>query len=98
MRKKGVLLLGIIASFLCALNLYLFLNNLNLKKNINELDKRKEKEFKKKLAEERALLGKDLDEKHKSELVSFEATYKSLNIEKKRTKSLEEKLKKLEKK
>jgi len=98
MRKKGVLFLGIIASILCAGDVRLYLNNLTLKKNIKEVDKRKEKEFKEKLAQERVILSKNLDQEHKPELASFEETYKSLNAEKKRTKALQEKLNKLNKK
>jgi len=98
MRKKGVLFLGIIASILCAADIKLYLDNQAIKNDIKKLDKRKELELKEKLTQERALLGKDLEEGHKSELAAFEEAYKSLNTEKKRTKALQEKLNKLDKK
>lgn len=98
MRKKGVLALGIIASILCALNVYFYLNNLTLKKTIEGLGKEKETELSSRLAQERVLIRKDLDEKYRADLVSFAAMHKRLEIEKKRMKELEEKLKKFEKK
>ena len=98
MRRKGVLALVVIAFLLCALNIYFYLNNLNLKQAIAGLDIEKEKEFKNRLVKERALIRKDLDEKYRADLVSFEAMHKRLEIEKTRIKELQGKLKKFEKK
>jgi len=98
MRRKGVLVLVVIAFLLCALNIYFYLNNLNLKQAIAGLDIEKEKEFKNRLVKERALIKKDLDEKYRADLVSFEAMHKRLEIEKTRMKELQGKLKKFEKK
>ncbi len=98
MRRKGVLALVVIAFLLCALNIYFYLNNLNLKQAIAGLDIEKEKEFKNRLVKERALIKKDLDEKYRADLVSFEAMHKRLEIEKTRMKELQGKLKKFEKK
>jgi len=98
MIKKGVLFLVIVAGLLCGLNVYFYLNNLSLRNSILNLDKDKEKEFKSRLAKERILIRKDLDEKYRADSVSFEAMHKRLEIEKTRMKELQEKLKKFEKK
>jgi len=98
MIKKGILLLVITASLLCGLNIYFYVSNLSLRSAIGNLNKEKEKEFKSRLGKERALVRKDLDEKYRADLVSFEAMHKRLEIEKSRIKELQEKLKKFEKK
>jgi len=96
MVKKGILVLAVIAVLLCAVNITFYLINLSLRNTIVNLDKNKEKEFKDRLAKERVLIKKDLDEKYRADMVSFEAMHKRLEIEKKRMKELKEKLNKFE--
>jgi flagellar motility protein MotE (MotC chaperone) len=82
------LLAGLFASFL--------VTNLSLRTALGDLENKKEAELKSKIAQERELIRKDLDEKYRADLVSFEAMAKRLEIEKKRLKDLEEKMQKLE--
>ncbi len=96
MVRKGALVLAVIIVLLCALNLTFYFINLSLKNTIANLDNNKEKEFKDRLAKERALIREDLDEKYRADMVSFEAMYKRLEIEKKKMKELQERLKKFE--
>jgi len=84
-----------IAIFFFVLNFYLFLLNFKFKKEILEIDKKKEEEFSKRILKEREFIKKDLDEKYRADMVSFEAMARRLEIEKKRVREVEEELKNL---
>jgi len=97
--KKVILyIIGIIAFLLLGLFAYILVINLSLKGVLRDLESKKETELKSKIAQERELIRKDLDEKYRADLVSFEVMAKRLELEKKRMKELEQKLDKMEKK
>ena len=92
---KWRFLILVSAIFFFALTFYLFLLNFKLKKEILEIDKKKEEEFSKRILKEREFIKRDLDEKYRADLVSFEAMHRRLEIEKQRTKELQERINKL---
>ena len=73
--------------------LYFAAANIQLKKSIKEISNLATEEFKLKLAKERDTIQKALDEKYRADKVSYEAMAKRLELEKKKVKELEEKLK-----
>jgi hypothetical protein len=60
---------------------------------IRELDKKKEKEIIVQVAVEIEAIGRDLEEKYRADMVSFQAMHKRLEIEKQRVRDLETRLK-----
>ena len=74
---------------------YLGINNLYLRQVLNRLETRKEQDLKALLLKERQTIIKDVGEKYKADMVSFEALAKRMQIERQKTKDLEEKLRKL---
>ncbi len=98
MKRTTLYILGSIALLLLGLFAYILVSNLSLKGVFRDLEKKKEAELKSKIVQERELIRRDLDEKYRADLVSFEAMAKRLEIEKKRMKELEQKLEKKEQK
>ena len=91
-RKKIILILAVI--IFTGGFIYVFATNLQLRKSVADLKKEKEIEFKQQLGRERDLIQKDLDEKYSVNTASFEALAKRLEIETRRTKEIEGRLKK----
>lgn len=71
---------------------FLIYNNWQLKNTLKQLNSKKEKEFNEKIKKERELIRKDLEEKHAADMVSYEAMARRMELEKKKVKELEEKL------
>lgn len=98
MKKITILILITLILLLAGIFTYILVINLSLKGVLRDLEHRKETELKSKIAQERELIRRDLDEKYRADLVSFEVMAKRLEIEKKRMKELEQKLEKKEQK
>ena len=93
MDKKRILIL--VASILFTAGLiYALALNIQLRKSVTELKKKKEIEFKEQLGKEKESIQKDLEAKYSVNIASFEALAKRLEIENKRTKEIEARLKK----
>jgi len=95
LKKIAIFILIVLVIFLIGLIGHLMALNTGLKRAITELDMKKEAEFKSRLKQEKELVKRDLDEKYRADMVSFEALAKRLEIEKKRLKQTEEELKNL---
>lgn len=92
----------IVAIFLfCATSLWLFKNNLDLKKSFKELSKKQELEINKgiklRTEEIKKDIAKDSEERYQADIVSYRAMAARLEIESKKQKELEAKLNKLNK-
>lgn len=98
MKKTILYILGIMALLLLGLFVYILVASLSLKGILRDLEHRKEAELKSKIDQERELIRRDIDEKYRADLVSFEVLAKRLEIEKERMKELEQRLEKKEKK
>lgn len=98
MRRLILYILGIMVFLFLGFLVYILMINLSLKRALRDFENRKEAELKSKIAQERESIRRDLDEKYRADLVSFEVMKKRLEIEKERTKELQEKFDKLEKK
>ena len=92
MRKIGnlILILGMLLFF--GLTLYLYIGNLSLKNSLSELDTSKEKEFQERLKRERGFINKDLEERYRADIISYQAMARRLELEKKKIKELQEQL------
>ncbi len=76
--KVGLSLVAV----LLLINLYLFISNAYLKKDVQSYLFLKEAELENKLAQEREEIREDLDEKYRADQVSYEAMLRRLEIEK----------------
>jgi hypothetical protein len=85
----------VILFFWAGISFNLYLKNNRLKEEINRVSSAKEKEFRRRISEERDAIRKDLEERYSADRVSFAAMAKRMEIEKKRMKSLEEEIKTL---
>lgn len=94
MRKITVLILIIIAVLITGIGNYFYFTNFRLKKEIKELDKKKEVEVNRRIIEERNAIKKDLEEKYQADRVSYEAMARRLELEKQKVKDLQIKRKK----
>jgi hypothetical protein len=72
-------------------NTYLWSTTKKIKENLKKEIAHKEMEMSNKLNQEKEFIKKDLDEKYRADLVSYQAMSKRLEIEKNRVKELEEK-------
>lgn len=95
LKVRFCILLVLFIVFLVGACACLFSYNIGLKRVFRGLEKKKEQDYQKRLSQERELIKRDLDEKYRADMVSFEAMHKRLEIERKRVKELEEKLKQL---
>ena len=89
--KKITILIFFILLILIIGGGYIF--NMQFKMTKEGLEKKEEEVFKARIAQERKAIQKDLEEKYRPDMVSFEAMAKKLEIEKNRTKKLEEQIK-----
>ena len=76
---------------------YLVNVNVNLKKSIQELNDTKEIELKKLFDAERKKIKDDIGELHRADMVSYQAMAKRMEMEKKKAREMQEKLKELKK-
>lgn len=95
MQKTPVAILTIATMFLAGISGYMHSVNLKLKKDFRELNRLKEEEFRQQVAREREFIKKDLDEKYRADMVSFEALAKRMELERQKTRQLQEEVKKL---
>lgn len=91
--KRLVLVGGLAVAVMAITGVFLYTANRQLKGRLEDVSYDKEIGYSQKLSEEREMIKKDLEELHKADLVSYQAMVKRLEIEKKRAKELEEKLK-----
>ena len=84
--------------FLFAASIYLANVNSNLKMSIQDFSAKNETELKKLIEDERKKVKDDVEELHRSDMVSYQAMAKRLEIEKSKAREMQEKLKELEKK
>ena len=89
-----IIAICLILSFVCV---YLFIEDVGLKKSCNEFRYREEKELKLRLEEIRDKIRKDLDKKYNESLASFEKLAGNLESERKKAKGLEEKILRMKK-
>ena len=92
--RKKIILILVLTIFFAAGFIYILVLNLHLRRSISDLKKVKEIEFKEQLGRERESIQKDMSEKYSVDTASFEALAKRLEIENKRTKEIEAKVKK----
>jgi len=96
-KNRKIIMAGSLAVLVLGISLiFLYGANKQLKDKFHNLSHEKEMEYSDKLSQERTNIKKDLEEKHRADMVSFEAMAKRLEIEKKRVREVEEKLKSLE--
>ncbi|MBL7157536.1 MAG: hypothetical protein ISS92_05200 [Candidatus Omnitrophica bacterium] len=88
MEKKRVLLICICAVFLL-LNVSLLIAHQKVKRRLTNSDKINEKALEKRLAVERKNIEKDLEEKYRADIVSYQAMTKRLELEKAKLKAAE---------
>ena len=84
--SAAVVILGIIT-------LYSYRVNIKFRQSFTGVLQEKEVEFKEQLSQQREIARKDLEEKYRADTVSFRAMSKRLEIERGKTKELEDKLK-----
>ena len=87
--KRLVVVQAAAGCLLGMLAIALFTNNMNLSRRIARGMEALEAEWSSRLAQERAWVAKDLDEKHRADLVSFAVMGKRLEMEKLRVRELE---------
>jgi len=89
-RSGRLVLYAALASVVMAVVIFcLYTNNIYLKKLFNNELSKKDAELNAKLSIERNKVYKDLDEKHRADMVSYEAMSKRLEIERTKVKGLE---------
>lgn len=72
--------------------LFFFMSNLVLKQALSQIKDSRESELRTVLQQERKAILRDVEEKHKADMVSFEALAKRMEIERQRNKQLQEQL------
>jgi len=90
--KKLILAGGVVIFILGVTVFSLYMRAVNIRENLKKEMAQKDVELNAKLLSERQEIRKDLDEKYRADMVSFEAMTKRLEIEKKRAADLEKQL------
>jgi len=93
--QTPIMVAGIALAALVIFTFGLYRESLGLKKNFGKELEKKEKELSLRVSDEKKKVYKDLDEKYRADMVSYQALSKRLEIEKNKTKELEEKLGKI---
>ena len=93
MRKIGFFVPLIMSIILLTLSLYLYIYNRQLQNAIFQVTQKASEDLKLRLMQEREYIRKDLDEKYRADMISYRATVKRLELEKKKAKELQEELK-----
>lgn len=91
--KRFIVIGGSVILLLGLFNVYLYSKTLLFKERLNKEIERQGTEVSKRLGEEKAKIVRDLDEKYRADMVSYEAMTKRFEIEKKRAEELEKKIK-----
>ena len=85
--------LGVIAFIVLAgVCLYFFVSNIILKQSLERIKQDSDAELQAVLRRERKSILRDVEEKHRADMVSFQAMAKRMEIEKERNRQLQEKL------
>jgi uncharacterized protein HemX len=87
---------SVIILVLLVLCIFLSFSVYNLKRQLSQLNEIKQKEYSEKLAKEKDLIRKDFESKQSADMVSYQALAKRIELEKKKSVELEQKLKKIE--
>ncbi|MDD4908678.1 MAG: hypothetical protein PHJ00_06420 [Candidatus Omnitrophica bacterium] len=95
MRKIGFFVPLIMSIILLVVSLYLYIYNRQLQNAIFQVTQKASEDVKLRLMQEREFIRKDLDEKYRADMVSYKATVKRLELEKKKAKELQEELQKI---
>jgi len=95
LRKIGFLVPLIMSIILFTLSLYLYIYNRQLQNAILQVTQKASEDLKLRLMQERELIRRDLDEKYRADMVSYKATVKRLELEKKKAKELQGELQKI---
>jgi len=93
LRKIGFFVPLIMSIILLTLSLYLYIYNRQLQNAIFQVTQKASEDLKLRLMQEREYIRKDLDEKYRADMISYRATVKRLELEKKKAKELQEELK-----
>jgi len=92
-KNRKIIMAGSLAVLVLGISLiFLYGANKQLKDKFHNLSHEKEMEYSDKLSQERTNIKKDLEEKHRADMVSFEAMAKRLEMEKKKVEELEGKV------
>jgi len=95
--KPIIILFSLILILICAMCVYFIFVNMNLKNQVVNIDSVKQKEFNIKLEKNKEEIAKDIEEKYHADMVSYEAMFKRLEMEKKKVKDLQGELEELKK-
>lgn len=87
-RTVLVIIMVVIIILLFSASAYLLIDGYRLKKDLAV----KDKELDSKISQERDIIKKDLEEKYRADMVSYEAMYKRMEIEKQKVREMEKKL------
>ncbi len=90
MRKFVIPILTVMFLLFCFLSGYLFINNRGMNNEIEDLLEQNKVQLKKELRQEKALIIKELNEKHRPDIVAYETMAKRLEMEKNSNKELED--------
>lgn len=88
MRNFVVLIL--IAVMLAIFSGYLFINNLDLSKEVEDLARQNKVKLKKELQKENKLIRNEMNQKHSADIMAYETMAKRLELEKSSNKELED--------
>ncbi len=91
--RRVIVLVIVFFILICGLCGYLIVANFGLRNALKEVNNLKEAEYKKRIIAEKEFIKKELEEKYRADLVSFEAMHKRLEIEKQKNRELTEELK-----
>jgi putative transposase len=92
LRRKIIMASGVLVLALAVITLFLYVRNVRLKQSFDIELKEQDARAKELIRKEKEEVFRDLDEKYRADMVSFEAATRRLELERKRTKELEDKL------
>jgi putative transposase len=93
LRRKIILASGALVFLLVVITLVLYVRNVRLKQQFDMELEKQETRAKELIKQEKEEVFRNLDEKYRADMVSFEAATKRLELEQKKTRELEETLK-----
>ncbi|RKY41987.1 MAG: hypothetical protein DRP85_04280 [Candidatus Makaraimicrobium thalassicum] len=88
-KKYFLIFLGVFILFSCVMGSYFLKTNLDLKRQLEQ----KGEELELQLVVEKDKIKRDLDEKYRADMVSFQAMQKRVELQKKKLKEIETRLK-----
>ncbi len=92
LRRKIIMASGVLVLALAVITLFLYVRNVRLKQSFDMELKEQDARAKELIRKEKEEVFRDLDEKYRADTVSFEAATRRLELERKRTRELEDKL------